>query len=327
MSVGTGLVASGFRAVAAPWEATLTDGQHSIITYALVVAGFALLAGLARAWLTRDEVGARYRTAVIARIAVMAIATVTYGILLVTFTAGYERTPAGFVPTASALDLILPRYAEWTVTVPLLVVELLAVTALAGAALRRTRYLAMSAAFAMILAGFIGGVVLYRGQDATALLIWGGISVVFWIAVNVVLVRAVRASIPVLTAESGMLLRRAAVILLTGWVIYPVVYLLPLVVGGAAWATTLQVVLSAADVIVKVGFSGVIHRIAKLRTAEDVRTGDDVHAEAIWISSVKQADAGAARAVYLAEGASVHERRHRPAEVSAVASPIHEDDR
>jgi hypothetical protein len=49
-----------------------------------------------------------------------------------------------------------------------------------------------------------------------------------------------------------------------------------------------------------------------------VRAGDDVHPEAIWISSVKQSDAGLPREVYLADEALVHRRRTKPPLSEAV---------
>ncbi|MDF2442770.1 MAG: hypothetical protein JWR01_973, partial [Subtercola sp.] len=78
--------------------------------------------------------------------------------------------------------------------------------------------------------------------------------------------------------------------------------------------------------IIKLGFSTLTHRVAKLRTAEDVRAGDDVHPESIWISSVKQSDAGVPREVYLADGASVHDRRAKPPMAAAVASEPPKDE-
>ena len=56
------------------------------------------------------------------------------------------------------------------------------------------------------------------------------------------------------------------------------------------------------------------------KVGEDVRAGDDVHPESIWISSVKQSDAGIARAVYLATDAVGHIRRPRPPSNFAVAA-------
>ncbi|WP_370541463.1 bacteriorhodopsin [Agreia sp. COWG] len=265
-----------------------------------------------RAWTTRNEVGTRFRTAIVSRLSVMAVATLSYVVLVFGFLSGYEPDGSGFAPTADAINAFLPRYIDWSVTVPLLTVELLAVCTLVGQVARRTRAIAVALAFLMIFTGFIGAFVVDDGRNLEALVVWGAISAVFWIATNVVLIGAVRRSLPQLTPEEAGLIKRATVILLGGWIIYPVVYLIPLLGMSGGATTTMQLALCAADVLVKVGFGGHIHRIAKLRTAEDVRAGDDIHAESIWISSEKQSDAGSAREVYLADGAAAHLRRVRP---------------
>lgn len=284
-----------------------------------------LLAGFVRAWVGQNEVGSRFRTATISRLSLLAVAAVSYVLLAIGFVNGYDRTDAGYVPNAEAVNAFMPRYMDWSVTVPLLCIELLAVCTLAGAAARRTQTMAVAAAFLMVFTGFLGAFVVGEGESLDALLIWGAVSAVFWVATNVVLIRAVRQSLPELTPDGARLLKRATVILLAGWVIYPIVYLIPIFGDGGAVTTTIQLMLCAADVVIKVGFGTVIHHVAKLRTAEDVRAGEDVHHEAIWISSEKQSDAGVAREVYLAEGASAHRHRARPP--MTTAEQVSTDDR
>ena len=302
----------------APWEAQLTQPEHTIILYVLVVAAFALLAGTIRSWVTRDEAGSRYRPAMVARLSVASIATLSYIILTVEFARGYTRVGDHYRPNGEAIMSFLPRFMDWSVTVPLLTAELLAVCTLVGVTARTTQGLAGTGAFLMIASGFIGAFVIGGGSDTGALLIWGGISCVFWIFTTVILARAVRQSFPFLTPQAATLLRNATVLLLSGWVIYPIVFAIQIFLHGGGWTTVIQVVLCGTDVLVKIGFGGLIHRVAKLRTAEDVRAGDDVHPESIWISSIKVSDAGRPHEVYLAEGASVHPSRTRPTTGYAV---------
>lgn len=302
-----------------PWAATLTAGQHMLVYFFLVVSVLALFAGFVRTVATRSEVGARYQTANLARLGLTGVATLSYVLLLVNFGAAYDRTAAGWVPNDTAIYAFAPRFMEWAVSVPLLTIELLAVCVLAGPVLRRTRGLAIAGSFFMVFCGFLGAII----DGTTAGLIgWGLASVAFWIATNVVLIRAVRRSYASLTPDSALVLRNATIVLLGGWFVYPLVYLIQFFGDGGFWATTTQIVLCIADVLVKVGFGGLTHRLAKLRTAEDVRAGEDVHFEAIWISSEKQSDAGLPREVYLADDQIVHRRRVKPAEATAVASPI-----
>ena len=276
------------------------------------LAFLVLGAGFIRAIVTRGEVGVRYRAATVARLAVLGAASLSYFFLLIAFLAGYDSTPEGWVPNEFAINTIALRYTDWSLTVPLLCAELLAVTTLVGVASRRTMFTAFGLAFGMIFAGFLGAVVVDGGSNPTATLAWFGVSTVFWILTNIVLVRAVRASIPRLTGEAGRLLRNATILLLGGWVIYPIVALIQLVGFGGEWMTVIQVVLCIADVVVKVGFSTIIHDVAKLRTAEDVRAGEDVHPEAVWIASVKQSDAGQAPEIFLEQSRVIHTPRPRP---------------
>ena len=277
-----------FQTVSAPWEASLTQSEHSLIFYFLALTGSALFFGLARAWLTRGEVGARYRTAVVARVGIMLVALLSYILMVTAFADGYDKVGAIWVPNAEAILTIAPRYVEWSIAVPLLAVELLAVTTLVGHAARSTVRAAVVGAFLMIFTGFLGAVVIGDGHSRAALIIWGGVSTAFFIVTVVILIRAIRSSLPQLTPEAALLLKTATIFLLSGWAVYPLAYAIQILFFGGPWTTTIHVLLCTTDIVVKLGFGGLIHRVAKLRTAEDVRAGVDVNGEAIWISSVKQ---------------------------------------
>jgi len=53
----------------------------------------------------------------------------------------------------------------------------------------------------------------------------------------------------------------------------------------------MQLAYSAADVLAKVGFGVLVHKVAKLRTAEDVVAGRETHPEPVWVSDVHRSDA------------------------------------
>lgn len=304
--------------IVAPWTATLTEAQYLLTQYFLIIATLALFAGFVRTWITQGELGARYRSAVVARLGVMGVAFLSYLYMLINLHLGYDLTAVGYAPNASAINAMVPRFMEWSLTVPLLSVELLTVCTLVGAAARRTRIWAMGGGFLMIFTGYVGAVVIDGGTSLTALLVWGSLSAGFWILTMTVLIRQVRRSLPELTVESAGLLRSATIVLLAGWFVYPIMFMIPMLGSGGAWTTAMQIGYSVADIFVKVVFCGLVHRIAKLRTAEDVRAGLDVHPEAIWISSVKQSDAGKPREVFLADATTVHHRRPEPPLSEAV---------
>jgi bacteriorhodopsin len=180
---------------------------------------------------------------------------------------------------------------DWSVTVPLLVVELVAVSSLRGRRLVRTRAAGIAAAFAMIAAGYIGGVVIDGGQDRTALLVWGLVSTVFFVALYVLVLATVLRSLPSLPAAARQAYRTAMIVLMATWFVYPVVFGLQGVTSGGAWATTEQLLLCTADVVAKVVFGLLIHKVAKLRTAFEVNADLETHPESLWINGERHSGA------------------------------------
>ncbi|WIB33254.1 MULTISPECIES: bacteriorhodopsin [unclassified Curtobacterium] len=275
-----------------PWKATLTSAEHSIIFYALAVAGLALLAYFIKSWTSRNEVSPRYRTSVYASMGITAVAFLSYVLLMLKFDLGYDPKGDSWVPNSDALLSWAPRYMDWSVTVPMLMIELIGVSMLVGAAARRIRSIGVAAAFLMIATGYIGGVVVDDGESIGALWLWGVISGVFMVVLYLVIVYVmVGARRQFTDPEAVRSYSSACILLLVTFFVYPIVFGLQGWGHGGAVTTWMQVLLSAADIVAKVGFGVLIHKVAKLRTAADVRDHEDTHPESVWWSSVKASDA------------------------------------
>lgn len=268
--------------VVAPWEDTLSSGEHSLIFYALVIAGLALLAYFLRAWTSREEVGVRYRGAVLASLCITAVAFVSYVVLVIKFDLGYDQAGDGsWIPNTDAIWSWAPRYMDWSITVPILMVELIAVSALSGATARRARFAGVVGAFAMIFTGYLGGVVIDDGKNLSALWIWGIISGVFMVLLYLLIIYTVIGSLSHMGLEARRSYRNAMILLIVVWFAYPIAFGLQGFASGGARTTTMQVLLSFADIAAKVGFGVLLHKVAKLRTAEDVVAGMDTHPESV----------------------------------------------
>jgi bacteriorhodopsin len=276
-----------FDTVRAPWSYALSTAQHDLIHYAIVVAGLALFAMFVRDWVSVDEIGARYRPATYASLCITGVAFLSYVYIAVKLDTSYVLRAGEYVPTADARTTYVPRYMDWSVTVPLLMVELLAVSGLRGAAQRSMRLVTMSCAFAMIATGFLGAAVISGGDSTGAMLLWGLISTAFYIALYVLIGRVLTQSRGSMGAEAYASYRNATLLLMSSWGWYPIAFAIHNWFPGSGWTTTIQVGYSIADVVAKVGFGSLIHKVAKLRTAEDVVKGEESHPEDVWISSVK----------------------------------------
>ena len=276
--------------VTAPWDVPLGLAQHELILYSLVVAGLALFAQLVRTWVSTNEVSPRYRTALYASMCICGVAFLSYVYLAVKFDSGYVLQDGVYVPNAESFGSYLPRYMDWSVTVPLLMVEALAVSALTGSRATKTRFIAMASAFLMIATGYLGAGVIGHGNSESSMLLWGIISTVFFVVLYVVLLGVLRRSKASMSAQVYGTYSKALILLLSVWGWYPIAYAIHNWTSGSNATTVIQVGFSFADIAAKVGFGAMIHKIAKLRTAEDVNAGEETHPESVWISSVKYSD-------------------------------------
>jgi len=307
-----------------PWIATLSESQYLLVSFFLSAAGLALFSAFIRAWLTRNEVGPRYRTTAISRLGAVGIAFLNYAGMVAQSRLGYDLVDGEYVPNGAAIDAFALHYLGWSVAVPLVGVALVAVCALVGAGSRLTTFLVCITTFLAVLSAYIGAFAIDNVNNPEIVQLWGLVSLVFFFAANAIVIWAVLQSKKSLTTAAYRLLRQALILLIATWSIYPIVYFLQICTTGGGWATGIQVVYCLTDVAVLVIVGELIHRVAKLRTAEDVRAGIDVHPEAIWISSIKMSDAGRPAEVYLDQSAIVHDRRPKPPIASAVATDADE---
>jgi bacteriorhodopsin len=278
------------HAVVPPWAVPLTTAERSLVLYATAVAGAALLAMLARIVVTRTDVSDRYRPAATAAMGVTLVAFASYVVVLLQVLLGYDHVGGRWVPNDGAIGSWIARYADWSISVPLLVVEIIAVSAFTGVAAARARGIGAGAAFLMIGTGYLGGVVVDGGSSFEALLVFGIVSSVFFAVLYAVVIVVVLRSLPELPAAARPPFRTAMVVLVVTWFVYPIVFGLQGFTHGGVWTTTAHVALCIADVVAKVGFGLLLHRVARLRTAADVLDGLDTHQETIWVDQLKQSD-------------------------------------
>lgn len=278
------------RDVQPPWAVPLSDAQHTLIGYGVAVTALCLVAMLTRMWSARSEVGSRYRPMVHASVAVCAVAFLSYVLLGLELRAGYTPHGGVWTPGPEAVGTWTARYLDWTVSVPLLVVEVVAVSAVTGRAAVRARLIGASAAVLMVTLGFLGAVVIRDGADFATLLWFGIAASVCFVVVYAVVIAVVLRSLPVLPAAARAPMTGAMVLLVVVWFVYPAMYGLQGIASGGAWTVTEHLLMCAADIATKGAFGLLLLRVARIRTASDVIAEDDVHPESIWIDQLRQSE-------------------------------------
>ncbi len=242
----------------------LTPFQFGLISnlMSLTVAGMG--AATLFFFLSRSQVAPRYRPALLISGIVVAIACYHYFRIYQSFTGAFVPQGDVFVPSGQPFNDAY-RYADWLLTVPLLVIELVAVLALDKAVGRSLMLRLGGAALLMIALG-------YPGEVATSV---GG-SVVWWILAMVPFLYIVRAlytefasSVERQPESVRPLVEQARLLIVASWAFYPVAYL-----GGlgasAGGETLLQVGYTIADLVAKVGLGLFIYAIARAKSEADV---------------------------------------------------------
>ncbi len=227
----------------------------------------------------RSSVAAKYRPALLVSGIVVSIACYHYFMIRQSWQGAYvfEKAAsdggAGVYASSGKAFNDFYRYADWILTVPLLMVELITVMALAKAIARPMLTKLVIAAALMIGLGYPGEV----SNDWTTRLIWGVLSSIPFLYILYVLWVELTKSLPTQPKEAQGLISIARLVLLVTWAFYPIAYAIygdslpgakPGVVGekSALGSVGIQVGYAIADITAKAGFGVLIYLIARAKT-------------------------------------------------------------
>lgn len=158
------------------------------------------------------------------------------------------------------------RYADWLITVPLLVIELLIVLGVTAERRKSLMRTLVPATVLMIALGYPGEV---SSSDGTKWLYWV-LAMIPFAYILYVMSGELKAARARETGQVAGLIRSATAILLVTWLVYPVAYLFPVIFGasheGAEAAR--QLGYTVADITAKALYGLVILSIAKARSGE-----------------------------------------------------------
>ncbi len=257
----------------------LTSGQFSTIYNLLSLAIASLLFTALYLLLSQRRVAPRYRNALVVSATVCGIATYHYIRIFNNFNDSYP--PGATADAAHPLSAVrfneAYRYVDWFLTVPLLLVETVAVLALAKAVQRGLLYKLVPASALMIALGYPGEL----SSDTLTRGIWGALSTIPFVYILYVLFVELTKSLdrqPVQVQHTIKMLRISLVGL---WGIYPIAYLFPMFggsfFGGADGFVLRQAGYSIADILAKAAYGLAIYKIARVKSAmEDARYDDEL---------------------------------------------------
>jgi bacteriorhodopsin len=247
---------------------SLTASNFSTVynLFSLVIASMLFTAIYLLA--SQRRVAPRYRNAIVISAIVCGIAAYHYFRIFNNFEATY---PAGAtVDSAHQISNVVfneaYRYVDWLLTVPLLLIETVAVMSLSRGESRSLLFKLVPAAAVMIGLG-------YPGEEASSTggrLLWGGLSTLAFIFIVYVMYTELARSVVNQPAEVQPLIKRLRLALVVLWCVYPIAFLFPVFggsfFGGEGGFVLRQAGYSIADILAKAAFGLVVYQIARIRS-------------------------------------------------------------
>ena len=238
-------------------------------------------------YMSRAHVDPEYRPALLVSGLVVSIACYHYFMIRHSWHDAYTLADGGYKATGAAFNDFY-RYADWILTVPLLMVELVSVLRLPAQKATSLLTRLVIAAAAMIALGYPGEVI----ADPTKWnerVMWGALSSVPFFYILYVLWTELTKSLDSQPPAARRLLEIARLVILVTWAVYPIAYALggtpealsaKAGVAGAAdgivganGVVGLQIGYAIADMTAKAGFGVLIYLIARAKS-KHTHTGD-----------------------------------------------------
>ena len=242
----------------------LDAGQYLAIYNMLSLGIASMLFTSVFLFIARDRVLPRYRIAVLVSATVTSIAAYHYFRMFESFNMAF-----GPEKVDGAVYNVGYRYVDWFLTVPLLLVEVIAVLALAREVQRSMLMRLVPAAALMIGLGFPGDAklqILGLGDSEPG--VWGALSTIPFLYILYVLFVELTKS---LSRQSEAVRKKVVILLIASWGVYPLSFIANMNGGTdtAGGFLTREIGYSIADITAKCVFGLIIFSIARIKSAED----------------------------------------------------------
>jgi len=248
-------------------NATMDHGNFTAVYNMLSLGIASMLFTSIFLWVARDRVLPKYRLAVMVSATVTSIAAYHYFRMFDSFKDAYGTMS---LTDAAQHYNVAYRYVDWFLTVPLLLVELVAVMGLARAVQSSLLMRLVPAAALMIALG-------YPGDTKSHLLnldnsVWGLLSTIPFLYILYVLFVEISKSLKEQSPRVSKILSRARLLLIASWGVYPITFILAMNSTGAPTADEVaarEIGYSIADIVAKCVFGLLIFTVARIKSAEE----------------------------------------------------------
>ncbi len=234
--------------------------QYTIVSHVFTVGYAMMAAGLVYFLLTSKNSLPRYQLSSTLSAVVMLSAFLELLVISLRWDGAFTWDGESFVSTG-ALFSNGYRYMNWTIDVPVLLLQLLIVLGVTGAAFHRGWIIFTVAGLGMIYTGYVGQ--FYEVERSAPFWIWGAVSTVFFLVILALVYRTVYGNVGRLPAEVRRMVKAVWWLLLVSWMLYPGAYLMPALWDSADGVVARQITYTVADVVSKVVYGILLALIAQ----------------------------------------------------------------
>jgi bacteriorhodopsin len=230
-------------------------------------------------FIARERVLPKYRLAVMVSATVTSIAAYHYFRMFDSFNHGYGINDSSTVAATMGKNMldfgaanynVGYRYIDWLLTVPLLLVELVAVLGLVKAIQSSLLKRLVPAAAAMIILGYPGDAKLDLFGLAPSM--WGLLSTIPFLYIMYVLWVELSKSLSAQSEKVRKMFLALRLLLIATWGVYPITFITAMNSTGAPTASEVvsrEIGYSIADILAKCLFGLMIFAIARIKSAEE----------------------------------------------------------
>jgi bacteriorhodopsin len=249
---------------------TLDNNQWNLV-YAIFSFGLvSMLATTVYTLISQNRVLPKYRNALVMSSMVTFIAAYHYYRIFNSFS---ESSADQVVNVSGAQGSFNEayRYVDWLLTVPLLLVEVIAVLALAAAVAKSLIMRLVPAAAAMIALGYPGEI----STDQNTQVLYGVLSTIPFLYILYVLFVELGKSLDRQPAGVAETVGRLRLLLIATWGVYPIAYIFNIVGDESAESfVAIQVGYTIADILAKCVFGLTIMKISRMKSIAEGMPAD-----------------------------------------------------
>jgi bacteriorhodopsin len=249
---------------------TLDNNQWNLV-YAVFSFGLvSMLATTVYTLISQNRVLPKYRNALVMSSMVTFIAAYHYYRIFNSFSESSENQVVNVSGAQGSFNEAY-RYVDWLLTVPLLLVEVIAVLALAAAVAKSLIMRLVPAAAAMIALGYPGEI----STDQNTQILYGVLSTIPFLYILYVLFVELGKSLDRQPAGVAETVGRLRLLLIATWGVYPIAYIFNIVGDESASSfVAIQVGYTIADILAKCVFGLTILKIARMKSVAEGMPAD-----------------------------------------------------